>query len=253
MITGPQARALPETLAGMGAGEMARRVIYCDEVGSTQDTLMRRADGEPDGAVLVAGRQLCGRGRMGRSWASPSGTLTFSVLLRPDMPPDMSGIVMLGAAVSLYDTIREYVPRARLEWPNDIMADGKLAGIVLDSSVADVLEWVVVGVGVNVANDPREVAEELTSDGSFGGSDSVHLHAAEASAYDILAGFLARLYSYHSSMGRDAHHVISAYQKRCWNVGRQIRRGDVLGMARGIDRDGALLVETEAGMRRVLF
>ena len=232
---------------------MGRRVLYCDEVGSTQDALMRRTAGEPDGTVLVAGRQLSGRGRMGRSWASPPGTLTFSVLLRPDIPPDMSGIVMLGAAVSLYDTIREYVPDARLEWPNDIMADGKLAGIVLDSSVTDVLEWVVVGVGVNVANDPREVAKELASDGSFGGSDSVHLHTAGASAYGILAGFLARLYSHHSRMRHDAHYIVSAYQERCWNMGRRIRRGDVLGTVRGVDRDGALLVKTEAGMRRVLF
>ena len=232
---------------------MGRRVLYYDDVGSTQDALMRRAASEPDGTVLIAGRQISGRGRMGRSWASPPGTLTFSVLLRPDIPPDISGVVMLGAAVSLYDTIRVYIPEARLEWPNDIMADGKLAGIVLDSSVADVLEWVVVGVGVNVANDPREVARELASDGSFGGSDSVHLHAVGVSAYAILAGFLARLHSHYSSMERDAHYVTSAYQERCWNMGRQIRRGDVRGEVRGVGRDGALLVETEAGMRQVLF
>ena len=124
---------------------MGRQTLYYDELKSTQDALVERATDEPDGTVLVAGRQTSGRGRMDRVWASPPGTLTFSVLLRPDISPDVSGIVMLAAAVSLHDTIREYVPEARLEWPNDIMADGKLAGIVLDASVTDTLEWVVVG------------------------------------------------------------------------------------------------------------
>jgi biotin-(acetyl-CoA carboxylase) ligase len=54
-------------------------------------------------------------------------------------------------------------------------------------------------------------------------------------------------------MGRDAHRIIAAYQKRCWNMDRPIHRGNVRGTARGVDRDGALLVKTDAGMRRVLF
>ena len=237
----------------MGAKTIGNNIRYVDETGSTQDALMHAAAGEPDGTVLVAGRQLSGRGRMNRVWASPPGTLTFSALLRPPIPPDISGVVMLAAAVSLYDTIREHIPKARLEWPNDIMADGKLAGIVLDSSVGAALEWVVVGVGVNVANDPRLVAERLASDPSFGGSDSIHLHAQDVSAYGILSGFLARLDSHHIRLKHDTDYIIDAYRERCHDIGRPVCRGRIRGTARGIDLDGALLVETSEGTRRVVF
>lgn len=237
----------------MGSRTLGCRVLYRDEVGSTQDVLMRTAAAEPDGTVLVAGRQTSGRGRMGRVWASPPGTLTFSVLLRPPIPPGISGVVMLAAAVSLYDTISGHMPDARLEWPNDIMADGKLAGIVLDSSVVGDLEWVIVGVGVNVSNDPNLVAERLASDASFGGADTIHRHAQGASAYDILAGFLYRLDSHHTRLKRDTGYIISEYGERCHDMDRPVCRGEIRGTARGIDSDGALLVETRKGTRRVVF
>lgn len=253
MITARQARALPATLRRMGAETLGSRVLYRDEVGSTQDALMQTAAAQPDGTVLVAGRQTAGRGRMGRVWASPPGTLTFSVLLRPSIPPDISGVVMLAAAVSLHDTVSRHIPDARLEWPNDIMADGKLAGIVLDSSVKGNLEWVVVGVGVNVSNDPRLVDEWLASDASFGGADSTSRHAHDASAYGILAGFLYRLDLHHTRLKRDTGYIIHEYTKRCHDVGRTVCRGDIRGTARGVDSDGALLVETGVGTRRVVL
>ena len=253
MITVRQARELPATLRRMGAKTLGSRVLYREEVGSTQDTLMQTASAEPDGTVLVAGRQTAGRGRMGRVWSSPPGTLTFSVLLRPSIPPDVSGVVMLAAAVSLHDVISGYIPDARLEWPNDITADGKLAGIVLDSSVRGDLEWVVVGVGVNVSSDPRLVAERLASDASFGGADSISRHAPHASAYDILAGFLYILDLHHARLKRDTGYIIPQYRERCHDVDRPVCRGDVRGTARGIDTDGALLVETREGVRRVVF
>lgn len=237
----------------MGAETLGSRVLYLDEAGSTQDVLMQTAAAEPDGTVLVAGRQTAGRGRMGRVWASPPGTLTFSVLLRPPIPPDISGVVMLAAAISLHDSISRYIPDARLEWPNDIMADGKLAGIVLDSSVREDLEWVVVGVGVNVSNDPRLVAEWMSSDASFGGADSISRHAQDASAYDILAGFLYRLDLHHTRLKHDTDYIIHEYMERCHDMDRPVCRGDIRGTARGIDSDGALLMETREGTRRVVF
>lgn len=236
-----------------GARTVGREVIYREELGSTQDTLMGMAAGVPDGTVLVAGSQLAGRGRMGRVWASPPGTLTFSVLLRPNIPPDRSGVVMLAAAVSLYDALERYVPGVRLEWPNDMMADGKLAGIVLDSSMSDALEWVVAGVGVNVDSDPREVAGMLESDHSFVGADSVRRHSADVPAFEILAGFLLRLDSLYADMACKMDGIVSEYQKRCFSIGGPVRREDVHGTAMGVGPNGELAVETDTGIRTIFF
>lgn len=240
-------------MAEMSSRCVGLYTIYHEEIGSTQDALIRQAGSRPDGTVLIAGRQTSGRGRMGRSWASPPGTLTFSVLLRPDILPAASGMVMLAAAISLYDTLKEYAPIARLEWPNDVMANGKLAGIIIDSSMTDVLEWVVVGVGVNMANDPHIVAKEMAHDNRFSGSDSIHLHSEGVSAYHVLAKFLAHLGSYYHNIGHHTDHIISEYRRRCWNIGRPIRRGDIQGTAQDIDYDGALLVNTGSETTRVLF
>lgn len=237
----------------MDTNVIGHHMIYHEEIMSTQDTLMAAATSVPDGTVLVSGRQVAGRGRMGRMWVSPAGTLTFSVLLRPNIPPDRSGMVMLAAAISLYDTICRYVPHVRLEWPNDMAADGKLAGIVLDSSITKSLQWVVVGVGININTDPREVAQLLRHDAGFGGADSISRYVPNISAVDIMANFLLHLDSYHTDMAGKMDHIVSEYQKKCFDVGRWVCRGDIQGTALGVGQDGALLVETDVGVHHVLF
>ena len=109
-------------------------LIALDEAGSTNDEAKgRAADGAPDGTVVWARMQQAGRGRRGRSWASPPGNLYFSVVLRPACKARSVAQLSFVAALAVHDLVDELLPgRARCKWPNDILVDGgKVAGIVL--------------------------------------------------------------------------------------------------------------------------
>lgn len=134
------------------------------EVGSTNELLRQlAAEGAGEGTVVVAGSQNSGRGRQGRRWESPQGGLWMSVLLRPF---SASGIQLMGA-VSLCRALESlgFVPEVR--WPNDVVIGGKkLAGLLAETRlVGSAVEFVVLGVGVNVLNTEfsGEVSELATS------------------------------------------------------------------------------------------
>lgn len=116
-------------------------------------------DGEPAGLAVMARRQSQGRGSKGRHWDSPADNLYVSALLRPPGPAREAGQWSLLAGVALAEAVSALLPDdsgLALKWPNDLLLDGaKLAGILVDSSAADGrLDWVVIGIGVNLAVAP---------------------------------------------------------------------------------------------------
>jgi BirA family biotin operon repressor/biotin-[acetyl-CoA-carboxylase] ligase len=139
----------------------AWRLLVHEVLPSTSDLCRELAGrGEPEGLAVLALRQTRGRGSRGRAWDSPAGNLHLSVLLRPVEWARSTGQWALLAAVALRQTLAEWAPRDasfRLKWPNDLLLDGrKLAGILIDSSVgaSGRLDWLVVGIGVNLAHAP---------------------------------------------------------------------------------------------------
>jgi BirA family biotin operon repressor/biotin-[acetyl-CoA-carboxylase] ligase len=133
-----------------------------DELSSTQDIAIAAArDGAPGPLAVVAKRQTAGRGRAGRAWTAPEGNLNFSAMLRPKPAPLIAAAWSLLAGVAVYEAIAARLPapnRLMLKWPNDVLLNGaKLAGVLIDSSLAldGTVDWVVIGVGVNVASAPR--------------------------------------------------------------------------------------------------
>src|SRR5215471_20095312 len=134
-----------------------REIRVLQEIGTTNADLLAEAQaGAGEGLVLVAEAQTEGRGRMGRRWISPPRrALTFSVLLRPPVPPALLGWVPLLAGVAVASALeRTAGVDTRLKWPNDVLAGGaKLAGILAE-------RWgsaVVVGTGINVLQQRGEL------------------------------------------------------------------------------------------------
>ena len=145
-----------------------REIEVVPSTGSTNADLLARAlRGEPEGVVLAAEEQTAGRGRMGRSWTSPRyAALTFSLLIRPDVPPARRGWLPLltGVAVAAAVTTVTGVP-AKLKWPNDVLAgEAKLAGILAEAAG----DAIVVGIGLNVSTEPAELSHLLAPPGPGG-------------------------------------------------------------------------------------
>lgn len=142
-------------------------------VGSVIDGLKARAEaGAPSGAALIALEQTAGRGRTGRHWASPRGGLWLGTLLRPPFPLAQAGCVSVLAAVAVARALRaRYRLAVEVKWPNDLWVRGrKLCGVLVElSSCGEAISWMVVGLGLNVANPlpdgvrvtPTSLAREL--------------------------------------------------------------------------------------------
>lgn len=147
---------------------MTGRLIIVQEADSTQDLARDMARrGGPEGTAVMAIRQTKGRGRAGHSWISPAGkNLAMSVMLRPRLRPDEAPLLGLVAGVAVAEVIElKGVGRALLKWPNDVLVQGKkIAGILSEASLrGDVVEFAVIGIGLNVNADLADFPPELRS------------------------------------------------------------------------------------------
>jgi len=148
---------------------IAWRIRQLAETTSTNDEVKKAAEAsEPEGLAIWALKQTAGRGRHGRQWESPEGNLYVSVLLRPDCELQQAGQYGLIAALAICDTIKSLLPNAEvmLKWPNDVLVSGKkISGILLESSLSKTgrVEWLVIGIGLNVEHHPDNALYPATS------------------------------------------------------------------------------------------
>lgn len=234
-----------EALLAAGVGPFAASLDVVEETGSTNDDLVAAARrGAPSFSALVAEAQRRGRGRLGRAWSSaPGESLTLSVLLRPHV--GLSGFppLALVAGVAVAEAVEEAARvRAELKWPNDLLVDGKKICGVLAEAVDLSPPALVLGVGLNV--------NQLAFEGDLAGS-ATSLRLETGRAHDRLAlaaALLKRLAARFADVeagGIDA--VLEAWAARSCTLGRRVETATASGLARAIDRDGALLVEDEEG------
>ena len=147
---------IPQEIAlGLKTSIIGRRILYREEVTSTQDEAGEAARrGAEEGVVVISERQTRGRGRKGRSWASPPREgVYFSAVLRPNLRPSQIIQIPLIAGVAVCKAIRRVTPlEPRIKWPNDITIGGKkVAGILAEMSCdIDRVDHIVLGIGVNV-------------------------------------------------------------------------------------------------------
>jgi BirA family biotin operon repressor/biotin-[acetyl-CoA-carboxylase] ligase len=246
-------QALAEAVAAQG-GPRLPSVEWHDVIGSTSDRLKELARTSAlEWTAVLADAQTLGRGREGRAWQSPPGGLYLSVLLRP--PAERAPLVPLAAGVAVAEAVRSFGVEGELKWPNDVLArDRKLAGILAEASsgVAGV-EWVVLGIGVNVALDLSGLPEPLR-----GGVSSLRGEgAAEASPDAVAAAVLARLGVWYDALTEEPQRVIAAWRARAvpwWGALVDVRAGGAAlrGRLIAVDDQGALVIELSGGERRRL-
>jgi BirA family biotin operon repressor/biotin-[acetyl-CoA-carboxylase] ligase len=127
---------------------------------STQDAAIEAAQRGESRIAILAARQTAGRGRDGRVWRAPEGNLNLSVVFRPGAIPPVPARWSLMAGLAVHDAAAAVLPAPAglmLKWPNDLLLAGaKLAGVLIDSALTPEgqLDWVVIGIGVNIAQAP---------------------------------------------------------------------------------------------------
>jgi BirA family biotin operon repressor/biotin-[acetyl-CoA-carboxylase] ligase len=224
--------------------------VRFDEVTrSTQATaLQRAAEGAPEWTLIAAGHQTDGRGRLGRSWIDePGRALMFSFVLRPPLEPEAIGAISLLAGTAMAMACREVGDEpATCRWPNDVLIHGRKAGGILAESrvTGSVVEFVVVGIGVNLGVPPSDVP------------NATAVHADDET---LLTAFLRTFTgAYRPSEPSFARDVVAAYRTVCATLGTRVRarttRGAVVeGDAADVDETGALVVRVGDALERVRF
>lgn len=238
---------------GLSASRLGKAFHYYDEIGSTNAQARAMAEGgASEGAVVVAEAQSAGRGRLGRPWDSPPFVnLYLSVVLRPKLPPGEVPQITLMAAVAVADALEDFIPIApAIKWPNDILVEGKkLAGILTELSCdADRVDYVILGIGINLNYPAHEMPEAIR----HRATSVLQLTGAPVSRESVLRRLIHDLDRCYGDLEVSGFPALAArWQARFGLRDRRIRvellDQSVSGVARGIDRDGALLLEDESG------
>jgi BirA family transcriptional regulator, biotin operon repressor / biotin---[acetyl-CoA-carboxylase] ligase len=250
----------PEAIrAGLRSRVIGRALEVLPEIGSTNDrALAAGRDGAPEGFCVLADRQTAGRGRLGRTWASPPGVgLYTSILLRPKVEPSALPFLSLVVGLAVADAIQEVAALdPSLKWPNDILLDGrKVAGMLTElATSAPFVDYAVTGIGINVNHREDDLPRELRR-----GASSLFLQCGRQIARAAMAAAvfngMDRWYSLFCQGRREM--ILEAGRLRSATLGRPVQvfagAEEWRGFAIDLDPDGALLVRDEAGaVRRVV-
>jgi len=222
---------------------------------STNSQLMQKVqDGlvtEP-GYTIVAEAQTAGRGRRGRNWYSPfAASLYFSLYWRLEQGIQAAMGLSLTVALAIARLLeQQYKVDAKLKWPNDIYVDGKkLCGILVElTGQAHAACDVIIGIGMNIRL-PKQASASIDQ-------QYTDLTSASGQIVDrnqlvvLLQQQLVKLLSEFGVNGFSA--LVAEFNQRNQYQGQTVTLSgseEVTGICRGVDKQGALLVETEKGIQ----
>ena len=242
-----------ELRQGLAARIIGREIRYLAETDSTNRQAYAQGEaGADEGLVVIADRQSAGKGRLGRTWASPPGVnLYLSVLLRPPFPPQAAPQLTFLSALAVSRAIAAVSGlEPTHKWPNDVLLNGrKVAGLLNEMSAeSDRIRFVVLGIGVNLNMTadqfPADLRTPATSLLLTGG-----VPVARAAFGRALLEQLDALYAEYLRLGPAP--ILAAWEAGCDLVGKQVivegQEPPLRGMVAGIDRDGALLLTLADG------
>ena len=237
------------------AGDYPAPIHLYDRLESSNPTAKRLAlSGAPHGTLVLTDQQSAGRGRMGRKFESPAGQgIYLSLLLRADIPAADAQTVTVSAAVAVCRAVKALCGlELSIKWVNDLYYRGKKVCGILTEAGADLesgrLEWLVVGIGLNLTTPPEAFPAELRrlAGSLFPGGPAPVSRVALAAA---IARELLTLCP--------AFDCLEEYRARCATVGCDVTytRSDTVYNARavGIDGDYALIVERGGERETIRF
>lgn len=243
---------------GLTCQTLGQEILYYTELPSTNNKAKAlAAEGAADGTLVVSETQKNGRGRLSRGWYSPLHKgLWFSLILRPDfLPQDAPKCTLMAAVAIVKAVLRVSAIPVGIKWPNDILYNGKkLVGILTEMSAEmDRINYVVIGIGVNVNVDQKDFPEEISQ---IATSLSI-IKGQKVSRLDLMQAILAELEGlYYQVMKTGFSDVLDEWKKYSVTLGQEVNVIGIneafAGTAEDIDADGALLVKCGKEIRRVL-
>ncbi len=236
---------------------IGRNFVYTEEIESTNSFLLNKNNKfNNEGTVLLAEKQIKGKGRKDRVWHSAKGqNLTFSILLNSKKYTGKNyNLINFVSSLSVALSIENlFQLKTVLKWPNDILIDGKkTSGILLESvSLGNKIERMVVGIGLNV--------NQVLFQGTFNiQPTSLKLETGENIDRErLLAEVLNNFEELLERMINDPKNLLDDWKSRCRLIGEKISitEGEIVkyGIFEDVDNDGFLLLKTKNKIEKIHF
>lgn len=241
-----------QVVAAIGADRQLGGPVRVHPVVTSTEALAlgwARQKDAPEGALVTADQELSARVRRGVPWVSHAGrSLAFSVVLRPDLPPEGEGLLWLLASLAAAEGVERLGDvDVRLKWPNDLLiAHKRLGGVRIDARLGPgVVELAVVTFRLNVGGTADDFPETLRAE--------VTTLEAEGVTSDRLAVMAAVLEQLEQRYGAGVQELLAAYKERCDTLGRRVRAQllmttqEASGVATDVSPGGGLVLRTPGG------
>jgi BirA family biotin operon repressor/biotin-[acetyl-CoA-carboxylase] ligase len=247
---------LPQEIKnGLSTVYIGQKIFYFPELESTniiaKVKASPRAEGINEGTIIIAERQSAGKGRLGRRWFSPLGGIWLSIILYPQLSPSYIPRITLMTAVAIVKAMERCAQiKAQIKWPNDILInEKKVCGILTEMSAElDMINWVVVGIGINVNVDhrefPEDIQEKIISLQEFLGKEISRVRLAQI--------LLEEFEKYYERLKRrEFSSILKEWKLYSHTLRRKIKinMGEkiITGEAIDINEEGALILKKENG------
>ncbi|MBI4303208.1 MAG: biotin--[acetyl-CoA-carboxylase] ligase [Chloroflexi bacterium] len=226
---------------------VGQRVLYYPSLTSTMEVARREALAKaPEGTAVVTDEQTAGKGRLGRTWLSPQGSISLSVILYPAIE-HLPCLIMLASLAVVHSIEQVTSLKPQIKWPNDVLVNGrKVCGILSECDVrGNVVNYAIIGIGVNVnlnlAGFP-EVRQFATSLSNELGKEVSRLGLIRSLLVEIERLYLAL---------PSGDSVYEEWRARLVTLGKKVRvkssEAVYEGVAESVARDGSLLVKGPDG------
>jgi len=255
LVSRPDLLFPQEIQRGLSTNYIGKEIYYFPELESTNIIAKEKAlhitEVIDEGTIIIAERQSAGKGRLGREWFSPDGGIWLSIILYPQLSPSYISRITLMTAVAVVKAIKICTQiKSQIKWPNDILInEKKVCGILTEMSAElDMINWVVVGVGINVNIDHRKFPGDIQEN---------TISLKEALSKEVLRVKLAQVFLqefekyYEILKRREFSSILKEWKLYSHTLGRKIRvdigERIVTGEAVNINEEGALILKKEDG------
>lgn len=215
-----------------------------EDLDSTNSFVKRNISNLEHGTIIVAISQSEGRGRRDNKWMSKEGNLYFSFVLKNNIERQCIFRYIVEVSLGIINTLKELNIDALIKYPNDCLIDGKkVSGILLESSGTFKLDYIVIGIGINVNQVKfNELTNKATS-----------LKIETKKNYNINNILDKFIKNYNSIIEMNYDKLFDLYLNSSIVIGKTITYNDEKYIISNIERDGTIVIEKDNGERRVAY
>jgi BirA family biotin operon repressor/biotin-[acetyl-CoA-carboxylase] ligase len=259
LLQSPQALNVNKINDFLDTKRMGQKITCLDTIDSTQKLALQLAEnGASEGTIVLAEEQTAGRGRMARKWYSPKyTTISMSMLIRPDLPLSRAPQFTLIAAVAVALAIEEVTNLSpEIKWPNDLLINGKkVTGILTElQAEGNQIRSMIIGIGINVNQKKSEMDPQINQPAT-----SLFIESERSISRDYLVAMILhnfeKFYDLYVQEGFNPIKLI--WESYSVSIGKTVKaktsKGDIIGKALGITKEGVLQLEDSDGMIHSIY